>query len=106
MTIACLRKSRSGARSRSISRTVLFAFAALLCVLVIPAVSGSSITVSRSATLRPMSAPSRSSTFTTLFTDPDFIDPLITTIIVAEFRRPVLRDRAPMGCWLRAPTFR
>ena len=81
-----------------VSVPILFAFAALLCVLVILPISWLvyySLTISDPATnVRAFTLEH----FRALFTDPDFIEPLITTITVAVvFRRSVLCDRRADG---------
>lgn len=87
-----------------VSVPVLLAFAALLCVLVMLPVSWLvyySLTISDPATgVRAFTLQH----FRALFTDPDFIDPLITTIIVAVSSAALCCViAAPMG-WLVART--
>jgi iron(III) transport system permease protein len=83
---------------------VLFAFAALLCVLVILPVSW---LVIYSVTAVDEATKSRDFTlehFVTLFSDPDFVDPLVTTLIVAvSSAAACCAVAAPMG-WLVART--
>jgi iron(III) transport system permease protein len=86
------------------SMPILIAFAALLCVLVVLPVSWLvyySLTIADPATnLRTFTLEH----FRTLFTDPDFIDPLTTTIIVAVSSAALCCViAAPMG-WLVART--
>ena len=86
------------------SLPVLFAFAALLCVLVILPISW---LVYYSVTISDTTTNVRAFTlehFRALFTDPDFIEPLITTIIVAVCSATLCCViAAPMG-WLVART--
>jgi iron(III) transport system permease protein len=106
MTIAL--PGRAAAERRAVkidlSLPVLFAFAALLCVLVILPVSW---LVYYSLTAADPATNARAFTlqhFRTLFTDPDFIDPLITTITVAVTSAALCcLIAAPMG-WLVART--
>ena len=83
---------------------VLLVFAALLCVLVILPVSWLvyySLTIVDPATKHARFTLEH---FHTLFSDPDFIDPLITTIIVAVSSAALCCViAAPMG-WLVART--
>ena len=87
-----------------LSVPVLFAFAALLCVLVILPVSW---LVYYSVTIADSVTNVRSFTFEhfhALFTDPDFVDPLLTTIAVAVGSSALCCViAAPMG-WLVART--
>ncbi|HEX2216150.1 MAG TPA: iron ABC transporter permease [Xanthobacteraceae bacterium] len=87
-----------------VSVPVLIAFAALLCVLIILPVSW---LVYYSVTIVDPATKARVVTFEhfrTLFTEPDFIDPLITTIIVAVSSSALCcLIAAPMG-WLVART--
>src|SRR5215468_11259317 len=87
-----------------LSVPIMFAFAALLCVLVILPVSW---LVYYSLSIADPATKLRSFTlehFRTLFSDPDFIDPLITTITVAVSSAALCCIiAAPMG-WLVART--
>ena len=87
-----------------LSVPVLIAFAALLCVLVILPVSW---LVYYSVTIVDPATKARAFTlehFRTLFTDPEFVDPLITTVIVAVSSSTLCcLIAAPMG-WLVART--
>jgi iron(III) transport system permease protein len=105
MTIALpARAAERRAFKIDVSAPIMFAFAALLCVLVVLPVSWLvyySLTISDPAT--------KVRTFTlehfhTLFTDPDFIQPLITTVTVAVTSAALCcAIAAPMG-WLVART--
>ena len=87
-----------------LSVPVLLAFSALLCVLVILPVSW---LVYYSVTMVDPATKARVFTlehFRTLFTDPDFVDPLITTVVVAVSSSALCcLIAAPMG-WLVART--
>ena len=104
--ITALLTPRAGRRAFSIdmSMPVLLVFAALLCVLVIVPVSWLAYT---SVTVVDAATNTRSFTldhFHALFTDPSFIDPLITTIITAVSSATLCCVvAAPMG-WLVART--
>ena len=101
--ITALLTPRAGRRI-DMSMPVLLAFAALLCVLVIVPVSWLAYT---SVTVVDAATNTRSFTlahFHALFTDPSFIDPLITTIITAVSSATLCCVvAAPMG-WLVART--
>jgi iron(III) transport system permease protein len=87
-----------------LSAPVLVALAALLCVLVVLPVAW---LVYYSLTVGHPPATSRSFTlvhFQTLFTDPDFIDPLITTIILAVGSSTACCAIAAPMAWLVART--
>jgi iron(III) transport system permease protein len=87
-----------------VSVPVLIAFALLLCVLIILPISW---LVYYSVTIVDPETKDRAFTlahFHTLFTDPDFVDPLVTTIIVAvSSSAACCLVAAPMG-WLVART--
>jgi iron(III) transport system permease protein len=99
MTIALPRPIERRAFRIDFSQPVLYAFAALLCVLIILPLSW----------LVYYSLVDRSGAFTLenfrrLFTEPDFLDPLLTTFIVATSAAFVCcAVAAPMG-WLVART--
>ncbi len=105
MTIALpARAAERRASKIDVSVPIMFAFAALLCVLVILPVSWLvyySLTIADPATkLRTFTLEH----FQALFTDPDFIDPLITTVTVAVSSAALCCViAAPMG-WLVART--
>jgi iron(III) transport system permease protein len=86
------------------SLPVLIGFAAVLCVLIVLPVSWLvlySVTVVDPATKARVLTLEH---FHTLFTDPDFVDPLITTIIIAVSSSTICcAVAAPMG-WLVART--
>jgi iron(III) transport system permease protein len=86
------------------SSPVLIGFAALLCVLIVLPVSW---LVLYSFTIVDPATKARAFTlehFHTLFTEPDFVDPLITTIIIAVSSSTICcAVAAPMG-WLVART--
>jgi iron(III) transport system permease protein len=87
-----------------LSVPVLIAFAALLCVLVILPMSW--LVIYSFSAVDPATGARAVSLdqFRTLFTDPDFIDPLITTIIIAVSSSAICcLIAAPMG-WLVART--
>ena len=105
MTIALpARTAERRAFKIDLSVPILLVFAALLCVLVILPVSW---LVYYSLTIADPATKARVFTlehFRTLFSDPDFIDPLITTIIVAVSSAALCcLIAAPMG-WLVART--
>jgi iron(III) transport system permease protein len=105
MTIASpARMAERRAFKIDVSVPILLLFAALLCVLVILPVSW---LVYYSLTIADPTTKARSFTlehFRTLFSDPDFIDPLITTIAVAVSSAALCCViAAPMG-WLVART--
>ena len=105
MTIALpARGAERRAFKIDVSVPVLLVFAALLCVLVILPVSW---LVYYSLTIADPATKARAFTlehFRTLFSDPDFIDPLITTITVAVSSAALCCViAAPMG-WLVART--
>ena len=86
------------------SLPVLIGFAAILCVLIVLPISW---LVLYSVTIVDPATNARALTlehFRTLFTDPDFVDPLITTIIIAVSSSAICCGiAAPMG-WLVART--
>src|SRR5262245_49754749 len=105
MTIALpAQGAERGAFKIDVSMPILIAFAALLCVLVILPISWLvyySLTTSDPATnVRALTL----GHFQTIFTEPDFLDPLLTTITVAVSSAALCcAIAAPMG-WLVART--
>src|SRR3954466_4087765 len=99
MTIALPRPIEPRTFRIDFSQPVLYAFAALLCVLIILPMSW----------LVYYSLVDRTGAFTLenfqrLFTDPVFVDPLVTTVIIATSASVICcAAAAPMG-WLVART--
>src|SRR6516165_4347604 len=99
MTIALPAQSASGAHRLDLSRPILILFAALLCLLIILPMSW----------LVYYSLVDRTGAFTlgnfkTLITDPSFIDPLVTTLIVATSSGLICCAVAAPISWLVART--
>ncbi|HKA74151.1 MAG TPA: iron ABC transporter permease [Xanthobacteraceae bacterium] len=105
MTIALPAELAERRASRfDVSLPVLIAFAALLCVLIVLPVSW---LVYYGFTVVDPASKARAFTlehFRTLFTDPDFLDPLLTTVTIAVSSSAICcAVAAPMG-WLVART--
>jgi iron(III) transport system permease protein len=105
MTIALPEQARAQRTFKiDFSMPLLLAFAALLCVLIILPISWLAV-----YSLSDIDPATKARVFTlaqfrTLFTDPDFVDPLITTVIVAcSSSLACCLVAAPMG-WLVART--
>ena len=84
---------------------VLFAFAALLCVLIVLPMSW---LVYYSLTVDKRRSPFTLDQFRTLFSDPEFLDPLITTLHPRDVARasPAASSPRRWAGWWRAPTCR
>ena len=104
MTIALSARMETRRVAFDPSQPVMVAFAALLCVLIVLPVSW---LVVYSVTIIDPATKARAFTlehFHTLFTDPDFVDPLITTVTIAISSSLICCSvAAPMG-WLVART--